>query len=83
MTFSAGFFSSIVVVWTLSLGAQPSALAQTAARPQSPAIVAVRSFYAFHLAHNKDFTLRNIQQRKRFLTPELYGLHDDHLSSGR
>lgn len=75
MIFSARFFSSIAIVWTLLLGAQASAQTQTAARSQTPAIVAVRSFYTFHLAHNKDFTLRNIQQqRKRFLTPELYGL---------
>jgi hypothetical protein len=58
----------------MSFGAQNAANAQTAASPQAPAINAVRSFYAFHLAHNKAFTLRNVQQRKRFLTPELYGL---------
>ena len=66
--------SLIVIVWALSLGAQTAANAQTAASSQAPAINAVRSFYAFHLAHNKAFTLRNVQQRKRFLTRELYGL---------
>lgn len=74
MTFSARFFWSIAILWTLSLGAPPPAQAQTPAGPQAPSIIAVRSFYTFHLAHNKDFTLRNIQQRKPFLTPELYGL---------
>jgi len=34
----------------------------------------VRAFYTYHLAHNKDFTVRNIQLRKRWLTPELYNL---------
>lgn len=33
---------------------------------------AVNAFYAFHLARNKDFTVRNVQLRRRFITPELY-----------
>ena len=39
----------------------------------------VRSFYTFHLARNKDFNLRNIRLRKRWLTPELYKLLLDEL----
>ena len=67
--------SSIAMVLALSFGIQTGAAnAQTPANSQAAAIRAVRSFYTFHLAHNKDFTLRNVQQRKRFLTPELYGL---------
>ena len=41
---------------------------------QAAAVRAVRSFYTFHLARNKDFTVRNIQLRRRFLSPELYDL---------
>jgi hypothetical protein len=50
-----------------------SVLAQTP-KPEDAALRSVRAFYTYHLAHNKDFTVRNIQLRKRFLTPELYGL---------
>ncbi|MEK6406111.1 MAG: DUF3828 domain-containing protein [Acidobacteriota bacterium] len=57
----------------LTLAVQKSAGSQSAGT-RSPASAAVRSFYAFHLAHNKDFTVRNVQQRKRWLTPELYKL---------
>jgi hypothetical protein len=64
----------IIIVCVLMLGVRPAANAQITSSPQAPAINAVRSFYSFHLAHNKDFSLRNVQQRKRFLTPELYGL---------
>ncbi|MFY9608682.1 MAG: DUF3828 domain-containing protein [Blastocatellia bacterium] len=42
--------------------------------PREAALSTARSFYRFHLAHNKDFTARNVQQRKRWLTPELYKL---------
>jgi hypothetical protein len=41
---------------------------------QDAALKSVRAFYTYHLAHNKDFTVRNIQLRKRWLTPELYNL---------
>ena len=74
MTHPAKLISPIVIVWALLLGMRTAATAQTAPGPQAAAITAVRSFYKFHLAHNKDFTLRNVQQRKRFLTPELHGL---------
>jgi hypothetical protein len=48
-------------------------LAQTP-KPEDAAARSVRGFYTYHLAHNKDFTVRNIQLRKRWLTPELYNL---------
>jgi hypothetical protein len=73
MAYRARRISLISIAVILSLGAQAPAKAQTAS-PQEPATNAVRSFYAFHLAHNKDFTVRNVQLRKRFLTAELYGL---------
>ena len=41
---------------------------------QTSATTAVNAFYRFHLSHNKDFTARNIQLRRRFLTPEFYQL---------
>jgi hypothetical protein len=69
----------IIIVCVLMLGVRTAANVQTTSSPQAPAINAVRSFYSFHLAHNKDFTLRNVQQRKRFLTPELYGLLVDEI----
>lgn len=74
MTHPARLISIPVIVAALTLGVLTGAQAQTGTTSQAPAISAVRSFYTFHLAHNKDFTLRNLQQRKRFLTPELYGL---------
>lgn len=45
-----------------------------AAGPQEAASRAVRSFYTYHLARNKDFTVRNVRLRRRWLTPELYNL---------
>jgi hypothetical protein len=62
----------------LSLGVQNSAAAQKTS-PRDPALSFVRSFYQFHFAHNKNFTTRNVQQRKRWLTPELYKLLLDEL----
>ena len=69
----ARFISSIGFSMILLFGVQASVAAQTAGA-QDPAVRAVRSFYTFHLARSKDFTVRNVQLRKRFLTPELYGL---------
>ena len=57
----------------LFLGAMGLAGAQTASS-RDAASRAVRSFYTFHLARNKDFTVRNVRLRKRWLTPELYKL---------
>jgi hypothetical protein len=37
---------------------------------ESGATIAVNAFYRFHLSHNKDFTARNIQLRRRFFTTE-------------
>ena len=45
-----------------------------AAGPQEAALRSVRSFYTYHLARNKDFTVRNVRLRRRWLTPELYNL---------
>ena|SRR5215831_1460893 len=63
----------IGLLFTVGLIVGSSVLAQ-APKPEDTALRSVREFYAYHLAHNKDFTVRNIQLRKRFLTPELYGL---------
>lgn len=73
MAYRARRISLISIAVILSLGAQAPAKAQTAS-PQDSAPKAVRSFYAFHLARNKDFTVPNVRLRKRFLTAELYGL---------
>lgn len=73
MAYPARLISLISIAVILSVGAQAPAKAQTAS-PQDAAPRAVRSFYAFHLAHNKGFTVRNVQLRKRFLTAEFYGL---------
>ena len=72
MTYPARLISLTGIAMILSLGVQAPARAQTAS-PQDTALRAVRSFYTFHLAHNKGFTVRNVQLRKRFLTAELYG----------
>ena len=50
-----------------------------AANPQDAAVRAVRSFYTFHLARNKDFTASNVRLRRRFLTADLYKLLLDEL----
>ena len=73
MSYRTSLISLIRIAVIVALGAQATAKPQTAGL-QDPAAKAVRSFYAYHLAHNKDFTVRNIQLRKRFLTAELYGL---------
>jgi hypothetical protein len=73
MTYPGRLISSIGIAVILSVGVQSPAQAQTAS-PQDAALRAVRSFYAFHLAHSKGFTVRNVQLRKRFLTAEFYGL---------
>jgi hypothetical protein len=57
----------------LFLGAQRPVGALPAG-PQEAASRAVRAFYTYHLARNKDFTVRNVRLRKRWLTPELYNL---------
>jgi hypothetical protein len=57
----------------LSLGVQSVAGARVAS-PQDTASRAVRSFYTFHLARNKDFTVANVRLRRRRLTPVLYKL---------
>jgi Protein of unknown function (DUF3828) len=50
-------------------------LAGAGVRGQQPsAPSAVNSFYRFHLSHNMDFNARNIQLRRRWLTPEFYQL---------
>ena len=64
--------AAIVFALILILSAYTLASAQTPDR--SSAASAVRSFYAFHLAHTKDFTAANIRLRRQWLTPEFYGL---------
>lgn len=50
-------------------------LADAGVRAQQPnAASAVNSFYRFHLSHHMDFRARNIQLRRRWLTPEFYQL---------
>jgi hypothetical protein len=56
----------------LLLGVHISVPAQSPDR--ASAASAIRSFYAFHLAHNKDFTAANVRRRRPWLTPEFYGL---------
>jgi hypothetical protein len=62
----------------LSFGALGPAGARAASR-QDAAVRAVRSFYTFHLARNKDFTASNLRLRRRFLSSELYKLLLDEL----
>jgi len=73
MAYTAKSLSLTLVVLALSFGPLVPATAQTV-KPRDPSISAVRSFYTFHLAHNKDFSVRNVQQRKRWISPELYRL---------
>jgi len=39
---------------------------------EAGAAAAVNAFYRFHISHNKDFTARNIQLRRRFFTAQFY-----------
>jgi hypothetical protein len=48
----------------------PCANARTS--QEAGAAVAVNAFYRFHISHNKDFTARNIQLRRRFFTAQFY-----------
>src|SRR4030095_1803560 len=66
------------IVLILPLSGQAPAASQRV-NPQDAALRAVRSFYAFHLAHNKDFNVRNVRLRKRWLTLELYNALLDEL----
>jgi hypothetical protein len=53
----------------------PQPLASAGVRGQRPSAAnAVSSFYRFHLSHNMDFRARNIQLRRRWLTPGFYQL---------
>ena len=72
MAYRAGLIGSLGIA-VLSLGAAAPAKDRAASPPNAPAR-AVRSFYAFHFAHNRDFTVRSVQVRRRFFTTELYGL---------
>ena len=65
------FWLAGAMIGSLCVQAFPNAQPATA---QAEAVKAVRSFYTFHLAHNKRFTVRNVQLRKRFLSADLYGL---------
>jgi uncharacterized protein DUF3828 len=78
MRYRAGWDLLSGVAIILTIGALWPAGAQ-AAGPQDAAVRAVRSFYTFHLARNKDFKPANVRLRRRFLTPELYQLLLDEL----
>ena len=67
------------ILLILSLGGQAPAASQRG-NPQDAAVRAVRSFYAFHIARNKDFSVRNVRLRKRWLTLELYNALLDELT---
>ena len=62
------YFLSTVLLVSLPWGS-PSA-AQTK-DPRLTAEGAVKSFYTFHFSHSKDSRLKNIGQRRRWLTSEL------------
>ena len=68
----AKYVTLMVITSLAPLGVQASAIQKGSQREQALALV--RSFYQFHLANKKDFTVRNIRQRKRWLAPELFGL---------
>jgi hypothetical protein len=53
----------------------PHARAQNTRRaPAASPRQTAQSFYRFHLAHGMEFTERNLRQRRRWLTAELYDL---------
>lgn len=62
--------SVIGIVLFLSLCFQARSAGQPAGTRD--AARSVRAFYTFHLPRNKDFNVRNIGLRKRWLTAELY-----------
>ena len=56
----------------------PPALSQGARRaPAASPRQTAQSFYRFHFTHGMDFTERNLRQRRRWLTAELYDLLRD------
>ena len=71
-------YRPVVLVIAAALLPGLNVVAQTG-NSNNAASRAVHSFYTFHLARNKDFTVRNISLRKRWLTPELYRLLLDEL----
>lgn len=62
------------IVFALIFILSPYTLISAQTPDRSSAASAVRSFYAFHLAHKKDFTPANVRIRRPWLTPEFYGL---------
>ena len=57
----------------LAFNAAPAMTASKGGKPDG-ASDAVLAFYHFHFAHSKDFLRTNVKRRRRWLTPELYGL---------
>jgi hypothetical protein len=78
MAYRARLILLIGTAVILSLGPQTLLSGQTAT-PEAAAAKTVRSFYTFHLAHKKGFTVSNVRLRKGWLTPELYKLLLDEL----
>jgi hypothetical protein len=69
---------SVIGIAVLLTVCVPVGLARQVASSRA-ATGAVRSFYTFHLARNKDFNFRNIKLRKRWLTAELHQMLLDEL----
>ncbi|HVG29219.1 MAG TPA: DUF3828 domain-containing protein [Pyrinomonadaceae bacterium] len=68
----------LVFIVLLAWCSAPPARAQGQRR--APAVSprqTAQSFYRFHFAHGMDFTERNLRQRRRWLTAELYDLLRD------
>lgn len=67
-----------ILIFLLAWCFAPPARAQSPRR--APAVSprqTAQSFYRFHLAHGMDFNERNLRQRRRWLTAELYDLLRD------
>jgi hypothetical protein len=77
LKYRAGIAWLIGIAMIQSVGAHSPAVQKTG--PGVPALSAVRAFYQFHFAHNRDFTVRNVERRKRWLTPVLHKLLLDEL----
>jgi len=63
----------LLITTAFVIAGLPQSIAGAVEANGSAAMVSVvRSFYTFHLRNNKAFTVKNVQLRKRWFTPEFY-----------
>jgi hypothetical protein len=68
---------SFLLLALLAVSPAPVAAQKSRRAPGADARQTVQSFFRFHFADGMDFTAENVEQRRRWLTPELYALLRD------